>query len=189
MNRACVTCCSTNLIYISRYLPILGRKIVYLLGYRKKCSLALTMSDENAFDMKKFLCLMKCPCTMCCGLAYMNSAMENPPDAEKLSEDEAKDYVDQLQGTLIILFNKFLCIPNLELFTCLQCPCLKILLRTVGCHCYGTTGYGSMEWPKYNGIFPSFCIWRKNDLFWRTSRKNTTSNYKRSQNTRRHLVP
>ena len=57
------------------------------------------MSDESGFNMKKFLCLMKCPCTMCCGLAYMSSAMENPPDAEKLSEDEAKTYVDQLQGT------------------------------------------------------------------------------------------
>ena len=67
---------------------------------------SLTMSDENAFNMKKFLCLMKCPCTMCCGLAYMSSAMENPPDAEKLSEDEAKNYVDQLQGTLIIFWKK-----------------------------------------------------------------------------------
>ena len=44
------------------------------------------------------MCLMMCPCTMCCGWAYMNSAMKNPPDAVKLPEDEAKEYVDQLQG-------------------------------------------------------------------------------------------
>ena len=58
----------------------------------------LNMSDENTFDYKKFMCLMMCPCTMCCGWAYMNSAMKNPPDAVKLPEDEAKEYVDQLQG-------------------------------------------------------------------------------------------
>ena len=66
------------------------------------------MSDENAFDMKKFMCLMMCPCTMCCGMAYMNSAMKNPPDAEKLSENEAKKYMDQLQGTLTFFFDKML---------------------------------------------------------------------------------
>merc|ERR1719150_2047405 len=41
---------------------------------------------------------MGCPCTMCCGLAYMNSKMKNPSDAEKLSAEEAKEYLDQLQG-------------------------------------------------------------------------------------------
>ena len=58
------------------------------------------MSDENGFDYKKFMCLMMCPCTMCCGLAYMNSAMKNPPDAVKLAENEAKEYVDQVQGKI-----------------------------------------------------------------------------------------
>ena len=60
------------------------------------------MCDENTFNMKKYMCLMMCPCTICCGVAYLNSAMKNPPDAEKLSEDEAKNYLDQLQGTLQI---------------------------------------------------------------------------------------
>ena len=57
------------------------------------------MADDNTFNMTKFLCLMKCPCTMCCGVFYLLSAMKTPSDAEKLSEQESKSYVDQLQGT------------------------------------------------------------------------------------------
>ena len=60
--------------------------------------------DENEFEesqrssMKTAMCLMMCPCTMCCGFCVMMSAMGNPPDAEKLSEEEAKPYIDGLQG-------------------------------------------------------------------------------------------
>ena len=57
------------------------------------------MSEESSISYNKLMCLMSCPCTICCGLAYMNSRMKNPSDAEKLSPDEAKDYLDQLQGT------------------------------------------------------------------------------------------
>lgn len=58
------------------------------------------MSDENnSFSLKKLLCLMKCPCTLCCASCYLKSAMQNPPDAEELSESEAKFYIDNLQGT------------------------------------------------------------------------------------------
>jgi hypothetical protein len=35
---------------------------------------------------------------MCCGLFYLQSAMKTPSEAEKLSEEESKSYVDQLQG-------------------------------------------------------------------------------------------
>ena len=56
------------------------------------------MSDENTFSLKRLLCLMKCPFTLCCASCYLKSAMENPPDAEKLSESEAKFYIDNLQG-------------------------------------------------------------------------------------------
>ena len=56
------------------------------------------MSEENTFNYNKFTCLMVCPCTMCCGIAYIYSAMKNPPDARKLSGEEAKVFVDQLQG-------------------------------------------------------------------------------------------
>merc|ERR1719362_572360 len=56
------------------------------------------MADNNTFDLEKFNSLMSCPCTICCGLWYMKSAMTTPPDAEKLSEDESKFYVDQMQG-------------------------------------------------------------------------------------------
>ena len=42
---------------------------------------------------------MKCPCTLCCASCYLKSAMQNPPDAEELSESEAKFYIDNLQGT------------------------------------------------------------------------------------------
>ena len=60
--------------------------------------------DENEFEesqrssMKTAMCLMMCPCTMCCGFCVMMSAMGNPPDAVKLSEEEAKPYIDGLQG-------------------------------------------------------------------------------------------
>ena len=58
------------------------------------------MSEENSLNYNKLMCLMGCPCTICCGLAYMNSKMKNPSDAEKLSAEEAKEYLDQLQGKL-----------------------------------------------------------------------------------------
>ena len=56
------------------------------------------MSEESPLNYNKLMCLMNFPCTICCGMWYMNSKMKNPPDAEKLSEDEAKDYIDQVQG-------------------------------------------------------------------------------------------
>ena len=60
--------------------------------------------DESEFEegqrskMKTAMCLMSCPCTVCFGCCVMMSAMGNPPDARKLSEDEAKPYIDGLQG-------------------------------------------------------------------------------------------
>ena len=41
--------------------------------------------------------IMRHPCSICCVLP----CMKNPPDAEKLSEDEAKVYIDDLQGTYL----------------------------------------------------------------------------------------
>ena len=50
--------------------------------------------------MQTAQCLMAVPC--CCtipiGLCMMKNAMGNPPDARKLSEDEAKPYIEGLQG-------------------------------------------------------------------------------------------
>ena len=43
---------------------------------------------------------MKNPFTVCCGISYLNSNMRNPPDAEKLSDDEAKFYIDNLKGSI-----------------------------------------------------------------------------------------
>ena len=60
--------------------------------------------DENEFEasqrskMKTAMCLMTCPLTACCGFCMVYSAMGNPPDARKLSEEEAKPYMDGLQG-------------------------------------------------------------------------------------------
>ena len=59
--------------------------------------------EENSFDYDEFLCLMRFPCAVCCGypsaMDYYNSAMKNPSDAEKLSEEEATIYINQMQGT------------------------------------------------------------------------------------------
>ena len=56
------------------------------------------MSEEQPFNYKKFMCLLSCPCTICCGICYMHKHMKNPSNAEKLSEHEAKEYLDQLHG-------------------------------------------------------------------------------------------
>ena len=62
----------------------------------------LNMSgDKNSlWNKEKYLCLMKNPFTVCCGISYLNSNMRNPPDAEKLSDDEAKFYIDNLKGSI-----------------------------------------------------------------------------------------
>ena len=45
------------------------------------------------------LCLLRTPCTCCCGLALLHgSVLKTPPDAVLLSEHEARTYTDQLQG-------------------------------------------------------------------------------------------
>ena len=63
------------------------------------------MSDKNAYDWKKYICClcvtMCCPCTMPCTMPYLNSVGKTPNDAEKLSPEEAKKYVDQLQGIFL----------------------------------------------------------------------------------------
>ena len=56
------------------------------------------MSNGSLFSYEKFMCLLSCPCTICCGICYMHKHMKNPSDAEKLSEIEAKEYLDQLHG-------------------------------------------------------------------------------------------
>ena len=56
------------------------------------------MSEEQPFNYKRFMCLLSCPCTICCGICYMHKHLKNPSDAEKLSEHEAKEYLDQLHG-------------------------------------------------------------------------------------------
>ena len=58
--------------------------------------------EENSFDYEKYTCLLQWPCAVCCGypsaMDYYNSAMKNPSDAEKLSEEEAAIYINQMQG-------------------------------------------------------------------------------------------
>ena len=58
------------------------------------------MSEEQPFDFQKMKRLMSCPCTICCGISYMHKHMKNPSDAEKLSEHQAKEYLDQIQGNV-----------------------------------------------------------------------------------------
>ena len=74
--------------------------------------------EENSFDYDEFLCLMRFPCAVCCGypsaIDYYNSAMKNPSDAEKLSEEEATIYINQMQG---IITNKSNTIKKYFFFT------------------------------------------------------------------------
>ena len=73
--------------------------------------------DEREFEdaqIKKIRTanfLMLCPCLcplggMCLGGFMYGSAMCNPPDARKLSDDEAKPFIDGLQGGWKNLFLK-----------------------------------------------------------------------------------
>ena len=63
---------------------------------------------ENEFEasqrskMNIARCLMTNGFTACCGICMMYSAMGNPPDARKLSEEEAKPYMEGLQGGPVI---------------------------------------------------------------------------------------
>ena len=67
------------------------------------------MSEEQPFNYKKFMCLLSCPCTICCGIFYMHKHLKNPSDAEKLSVHEAKEYLDQLHGN-----DKVICISQVH---------------------------------------------------------------------------
>ena len=59
------------------------------------------MSYNELLNTKKFCCLLSCPCTRLCTIFYLRSLGKSPNDAEKLPPDEAKKYVDQLQGTTL----------------------------------------------------------------------------------------
>ena len=60
--------------------------------------------DEREFEasqmstMQTAQCLMAVCCTAPIGVCMMKNAMGNPPDARKLSEGEAKPYIEGLQG-------------------------------------------------------------------------------------------
>ena len=77
--------------------------------YKLRCTATKTMSEKAVYQDLQFaerakcvLCMAVVPCTMFCGvpmLMYLHTkGPSGPSDASRLSDDEAKLYLDSLQG-------------------------------------------------------------------------------------------